>query len=126
MDKVVHFEIPVDNLERAEKFYQDTFGWKMNPVPEMSYVILQTVEVDENRMPKEAGAINGGMMKRSSDISCPVITIQVSNLDDAVKKVQDSGGTLVREKVPVGKMGFAAYIKDTEGNIVGLWETKRP
>jgi len=28
MDKVVHFEIPVEELERAQKFYKSVFGWK--------------------------------------------------------------------------------------------------
>ncbi|VVB85161.1 Uncharacterised protein [uncultured archaeon] len=29
MEKVVHFEIPADDLERAQKFYRNVFGWKM-------------------------------------------------------------------------------------------------
>ena len=64
MDKVVHFEIPVDDLKRAQNFYKIIFGWTIEPMPEMNYTILRTVEVDEKFMPKEKGAINGGMMKR--------------------------------------------------------------
>ena len=64
MDKVVHFEIPVDDLKRAQNFYKIIFGWTIEPMPKMNYTILITVEVDEKFMPKEKGAINGGMMKR--------------------------------------------------------------
>ena len=125
MDKVVHFEIPADDVDRAQKFYEAVFGWKMDSVPEMNYTMVHTVEIDENRMPKEVGAINGGMMKRTKDISAPVVTIDVANIDDAVKKVTEQGGKLVMEKQKVGDMGWSAYIKDSEGNVIGLWQSAR-
>ena len=28
--RVVHFEIQADDLERAKKFYEGTFGWKVD------------------------------------------------------------------------------------------------
>jgi predicted enzyme related to lactoylglutathione lyase len=34
---IVHVEIPAVNVEGAGKFYQDLFGWKIQPVPEMNY-----------------------------------------------------------------------------------------
>ena len=64
MDKVVHFEVPADNLGRAKKFYQNVFGWKMMDVPGMDYVMVETTASENNR-PKEPGAINGGMFARS-------------------------------------------------------------
>ncbi len=122
MDKVVHFEIPADDLERAQKFYKSVFGWNLEKFPDMEYIIVRTTEVDENRMPIEPGAINGGMMKREKPITSPVITIAVENIDEAMKKVKKMGGKVVREKMEVGDMGLAAYIMDTEGNIIGLWQ----
>ncbi len=122
MDKVVHFEIPADDLERARKFYTSVFGWKMDSVPEMEYILIGTTRVDENGMPTEAGGINGGMMKRQSPLNSPVITIDVQNMEDAMKKVKKMGGKIIREKMQVGDMGYAAYFKDTEGNIIGLWQ----
>ena len=53
--------------------------------------------------PREAGAINGGM-------------------DDALAKVKENDGQVVREKLPVGDMGFAAYFRNSEGNVIGLWQ----
>jgi len=122
MDKVVHFEIPADDLERARKFYTSVFGWKMDSVPEMEYILIGTTQVDENGMPTEAGGINGGMMKRQSPLNSPVITIDVQNMEDAMKMVKKMGGKIIREKMQVGDMGYAAYFKDTEGNIIGLWQ----
>ncbi len=45
MDKVVHFEIPADDLARAQKFYQSVFGWKMDAVPDMEYILIGTTQV---------------------------------------------------------------------------------
>lgn len=122
MDKVVHFEIPVDDLDRAQKFYKSVFDWKMDSMPGMEYILIRTVPVDEQGRPAEPGAINGGMMKRQRPVNCPIIVINVQNIDDAVKKVKSKGGEIVREKMQVGDMGYAAYFKDPEGNIIGLWQ----
>lgn len=122
MDKVVHFEIPVDDVERAESFYHKVFGWKLNKVPEMQYTIIHTVEIDDKNMPKELGVINGGMMKRTHEIKNPVITINVENIDEAIQKIKEHGGKIVKDKFQVRDMGIAAYFQDTEQNILGLWQ----
>ena len=122
MGKVVHFEIPADNLARAKKFYSTVFGWTLNEFPEMEYTIARTVESDQNGMPKEPGAINGGMLQRQDPVKSPVITIDVDNMDQAAVTIEKNGGKMIRPKVAVGDMGFAAYFKDTEGNVVGLWQ----
>ena len=123
MDKVVHFEIPYDDLERAKKFYSATFGWKINTMPEMHYNIVHTTEVDEKQMPKEKGAINGGMYKRDSEsCSTPVLVINVKNIDESLKKAEKMGAKIFKNKVSVGGMGLYAQVKDTEGNIIGIWQ----
>lgn len=127
MNKVVHFELPMDNPERAMKFYQETFGWQLNPIPEMDYTIVMTVPVDETtHMPKEAGAINGGLTKRNvQTVNVPSFAIDVEDIDVATEKVKAAGGTIVKEKVPVGDMGFIVYFRDTEGNVLSLFQAVR-
>jgi predicted enzyme related to lactoylglutathione lyase len=120
LDKVVHFEIPADNIDRAIKFYKETFDWKITPVPQLNYTLLGTVEVDQNNMPKEAGAINGGMMERSFGIKGPVLTISVDNIDDSIENIQKQGGKIIQGKMEVPTVGLIAYFQDTEGNILGL------
>ena len=125
MDKIVHFEIPADDIERAKNFYGSTFGWQLDDMTGgMDYTIVRTVEVDEQQMPKEPGAINGGMMKRSSDTPSPVITINVDSIDDSLEKVEAGGGSVVRPRQALPGMGAFAYFKDTEGNVMGLWENE--
>ena len=126
MDSVVHFEIPADDMARAQKFYHEAFGWKVDAMPEMGYAILITTPYDEQtRRPKEPGAISGGMMKRQEPIKSPVITINVQDIDAAALKLEKAGGKIIRAKMPVGEFGYAAYFKDTEGNVVGLWQAIR-
>jgi predicted enzyme related to lactoylglutathione lyase len=75
-------------------------------------------------MPNEPGYINGGMFQRSEQFpQTPVITVDVASIDDALQKIESLGGSKLIGKEKVGDMGFAAYFKDTEGNVVGLWET---
>jgi predicted enzyme related to lactoylglutathione lyase len=123
MDKVVHFEIPAEDLNRAQTFYAGVFGWETNSVPGMNYVMVRSVPVDEHQMPREPGAINGGMLQRHGPITAPIVTIQVPDIDEAAQKIREAGGDLVREKLAVGHFGFAAYFKDSEGNVLGLWQT---
>lgn len=125
MNKVVHFEIPADDMERAQKFYKETFGWQVNNIPEMNYCIVNTVETDKKGMPKTPGAINGGMVKRDETGKHPVIVIKVPSIEEHIKKVEQAGGKVVMPTVPVGDMGFYARFRDTEGNIIGLWEDRK-
>ncbi len=121
--RVVHFEIPADDEDRARDFYRQAFGWDVQPMPEMQYTILSTTETDEQGLPKDPGAINGGMMKRQPPCTSPVITVDVDDIDAALAKIESLGGSTVRPRIPVGDMGFAAYFTDTEGNVMGLWQT---
>jgi uncharacterized protein len=124
--EVGHFEIPADNTERARKFYSATFGWKMNRMPEMDYTMVSTGAVDTQGMPKEPGYIGGGIGQRGGPLAHPVVTIIVDDIDAAAKKVEKNGGKMVRAKESVGEnMGFAAYFKDSEGNVVGLYQAPK-
>jgi len=122
MDKVVHFEIPADDLARARDFYGSTFGWDLQEMPELDYTTVTTSPVDEQQRPTEPGAINGGMMKRAADTPSPVITVNVDSIDNALKKVESAGGSTVKPRQEIPGMGAFAYFKDTEGNTLGLWE----
>ncbi len=123
MDKVVHFEIPTDDLARAKDFYGSIFGWNLQTMDEMDYTIAMTTAVDDQtQMPTEPGAINGGMMKRSSDTPSPVLTIGVGSIDDSLHRVEAAGGAVVQPRTEIPGMGAFAYFKDTEGNVLGLWE----
>jgi uncharacterized protein len=126
MRKVVHFEIPADDVDRAKKFYGSVFGWELQTMDmgDGKYTSIKTTAVDEQtQMPADPGAINGGMFQRDERLASPVITIDVDGIDDALKQVEAEGGSTVTPRTPIPGMGAFAYFKDPEGNILGLWET---
>jgi predicted enzyme related to lactoylglutathione lyase len=63
------------------------------------------------------------MMQREGPFTGPNLVVDVENIEDALKAVAEAGGSAVSEREPVGDIGFSAYCRDTEGNLIGLWET---
>jgi predicted enzyme related to lactoylglutathione lyase len=127
MAKVVHFEIPADNVDRAKNFYGSVFGWELETMQMAGggdYTSVKTTAVDDQtQIPAEPGAINGGMFQRDGGpLASPVITIDVDAIDDALKQIEAEGGSTLTPRTPIPGMGAFAYFKDTEGNIMGLWE----
>lgn len=121
--KVSHFEVPFEDGPRARAFYQEVFGWQINEMPELDYTIVSTGPTGATGMPSEPGHINGGMYARNDRYpASPVITMEVPSIDDTLTAVHARGGATVVGKEKVGDMGFAAYFRDSEGNVLGLWE----
>ncbi len=125
MDSVVHFEIPAKDPKRASAFYSKAFGWTFNQYGENPYWAAGTTDSDRDGRPKKPGAINGGMGKKGEMAPEAVtVTISVDDIDASLKTVAKLGGKAVGKKNAVGDMGWAAYFEDTEGNVIGLWQSK--
>ena len=127
MYKVQHFEYPATDPERAKKFYEDVFGWKVTSMPfgDMTYYTLHTTKTDDKGMTLEQNAINGGMYKRTKDDDIPLVYVTVDSIEDTLAKAQAGGGKALMKKTPVGDMGFMAKVEDSEGNVIGIWEMKK-
>lgn len=122
MNRVVHFEIQVDNVERAKNFYTTIFGWSIERYGEMDYWGIMTAPKDS-----PIPGINGGLLKRP----CPapgleqgtnafVCTIQVDDIDSMITSIEQHGGKIAMPKFALPGMAWQAYCIDTEGNIFGL------
>ncbi len=116
MTRVVHFEIAVDNPERAIKFYQTVFDWKIEKWEgPMDYWMAITGKEGEL-------GIDGALQPRA-DAPQPIINIiGTANIDETLEKIVNAGGTILRPKIAVPGVGWAAYAKDTEGNIFGMMQ----
>ena len=114
-NRPTHFEIPVDDPERAEKFYADAFGWTINRFDGApSYYGLATTGDEGER------GIDGALYQRD-EMTQTMLTMSVDSIEDASEKVVAAGGELVTPKAPIPGMGYFAQFKDTEGNIVGIF-----
>ena len=89
----------------------------------MEYWMVGTTETTEEGMPKNPGAINGGMGARGGPLKSPVVTIAVKDIDKTIATVEKLGGKAVGKKQSIGEMGFTAYFQDSEGNVMGLWQS---
>lgn len=129
VNAIVHFELPVDDVARAQSFYGDIFGWTFNKfeMPSDSstggepYYGVITTPMDEKHQPKTPGAINGGMMKRVDPAQPFMNYINVRSIDATLEAVTAHGGSICMPKTEIAKgMGWIACFKDTEGNMMGL------
>jgi len=116
MPRVVHFEISADKPERAVRFYEKVFGWKIvkwkGP---MDYWLITTGKDDEP-------GIDGGLGKRTELGPSTVNTINVPSVDDFIRKIEENGGTIVTSKHAIPGVGWIAYFKDPEGNMFGVMQ----
>ena len=110
--EVVHFEVPAKDVDRAQRFYGELFGWEFGPsqMPDMDY---RMARVSEN---------SGAAVFASDDVTGhPNYYHDVPDIDAALAKVRDLGGE-TEDKMPVPTMGWFAACKDSEGNAIHLWQ----
>lgn len=122
MGGVVHFEIPADDEERAREFYRSVFGWSFQVLPEMEYSLAMTTPVNDQGRPTETRSINGGIFRRGDMLQAPVVTIDVEDIDAALEQISRLGGGTIRGTMEVPGSGWNAYFRDSEGNVIGLWQ----
>lgn len=121
-NRVIHFEIQADDVNRAKAFYEKTFGWE---IPQM----MTEAEGGMNYWGLTTGAegttgINGGLYQRPADhkLYSYDCTIQVEDIDKAIAGVKANGGSIDGEKMEIPNVGWFVRAKDTEGNIFGLMQ----
>lgn len=123
-NSIVHFEIPADDVARARAFYEGVFGWKIKQFPMPpggpEYYGVTTRKEGED-------GINGGLMKRNMPGQPFANYIAVKSIDDFLGKIQVSGGSVImpRQEIAPG-MGSIAVFRDTEGNMMGLYQPEKP
>ena len=127
MPSIIHFEIHVDNAQRAIRFYRDTFDWKIEkwdgPAQAPDYYLITTKAEGEP-------GINGGLLERegifpkgNEPIRAFVCTIDVDSIDNYMEKIEANGGKVTTSKMPITGMGWMCYADDTEGNVFGIMES---
>ena len=111
---IVHFEIPADDIQRAQRFYRQAFGWKISDPWKMGYFLVETRKKGEE-------GINGGLMPRKMPDQRFMNYIAVKSIDSSLQKVEAAGGSVCMPKTEIGTgMGWIAVFQDTEGNMMGF------
>ncbi|WP_053365130.1 VOC family protein [Bacillus sp. FJAT-27245] len=123
MGRLIHFEIHVDDMERAKSFYGEVFGWTFQDWSEyagMPYFGAVTGNEEEP-------GINGALMKRQGARPEPnqamngyACTMGVEDYDSTAAKILELGGQVAVPKHPLPGMAWQGYYLDTEGNVFGI------
>jgi predicted enzyme related to lactoylglutathione lyase len=116
MSKVVHFEIPADDPERAVVFYRDVLGWESSQFGDVPYWLVRAGEEGE------LGA-DGAISGRDEIHRTPVVVASVADIAAALDRVRTHGGLILQEQLPIPGMGWSAYFRDPEGNTIGLFQS---
>jgi len=126
MDPVVHFEFPAEDRKRISEFYTKAFGWQTHMLGEENgnYVLVTTTESDQNGMPKNPGAINGGFypVKKDWPAQHPSVVIGVDDIKETMKNITEAGGKVLGEPVEITGYGLYVSFLDTEGNRISVMQ----
>ena len=118
MATIVHFDIGADNPERAKKFYEALFGWKIGTMPGFpDYYKIETTDLNNVR------GVGGGLTKRDNPQQSGITNfIGVTSIDETVAKLNELGGRVIQAKQSIPGYGYVAICFDTENNLFGLFQ----
>src|SRR5580704_868906 len=115
------FEIYVQDMNRAKKFYEKTF--------QVTLEHLESPELEMWSFPIKHGlpGCTGTLVKmegKDSGVGGTIIYFVCDDCSVEAGRVVQNGGKIQREKFPIGEYGFIALVLDTEGNMIGLHSMK--
>jgi predicted enzyme related to lactoylglutathione lyase len=110
--KIVHFELPAADADRATGFWHGLFGWKIGS---------STMEGFDYRMFQTGDDQGGAVYPGENAGTGPIVYFDTDDIDASIAKVRELGGA-ADDKQPVPTHGWFAGCKDTEGNSFSLWQ----
>ena len=117
MPNFVHIDIAADDPERAIRFYNKVFGWRITKLEgPMPYWLIATAA------PGEPEGIGAGVAAREAPWQSVTPTIDVDSVDTYQKKIETEGGTVIVPKTLIPGIGHLLTFKDTEGNVFAILE----
>jgi len=116
MARVVHFELPAENPERAISFYKAALGWSITKWEgPMDYWLISTG-------PQDKPGIDGAVVRTEGPKAVERCTVDVESIDNTIAAIKSAGGKIVMPKAPVPGVGWLVYFEDTEGNVLGAMQ----
>jgi uncharacterized protein len=123
MGRIVHFEIHVNDMERAKKFYGEVFGWSFQDWSDYAGMpYFGAVTGNGNEL-----GIDGALMQRHGAppethqaLNAFACTMGVEIYDLTEAKIIENGGTVAMPKFALPGMAWQGYYMDTEGNTFGI------
>jgi uncharacterized protein len=113
------FEISVNDIARAKKFYETVFAIEM-PLQEMMGMQMAFFP-SEDMNGKVSGALVQGPMHKPSTEGAVIYLNGNPDLADALSRIEAAGGKVTMPKTHISpEVGHMAFFMDSEGNKVAL------
>ena len=111
------FEIYVQDMPRAQAFYERTLEVKLQP---LDSPVVQMLAFP--MQPDGPGCTGALVRMEGKDVGGSGTIVYFSCTDCAVEaaRAARNGGSVFKEKFSIGQYGFIALVLDTEGNMFGL------
>jgi len=115
-NKLTHFAIHADNVDRAKKFYAIVFDWNFASYGQADFLQIMTGESENSEL---IGALQS---RRYSPVDDRLIglecTIGVENIEEIIERVREHGGKILMPKTEIPEVGWITKFLDTEGNLI--------
>ena len=126
MGNLAYFEIPADDIQRAKNLYATVFGWEIKNTPMPNLPDYSSITTGKPSLEKGMSTLNmGGMMKRMFPGQPITNYVQVDSVDKTLEVAKKHGGTQMGERLTIPTVGIIAFINDSEGNMIGIWEAEK-
>ena len=109
---IVHVEIPAADVNAAGKFYQELLGWKIQPMPEMNYVMWESEGGESGGFPQVSDENPAGQV---------LVYIHSDDIEADLKKVEKLGGKVLHQKAEIPGTGWFGIFQDPTGNVLALY-----
>ena len=112
------FEVPVTDLDRAVAFYENVLGIEME-VHEAAGQRMAWFPMRPGAR-GAAGALVMGDETHAPSIAGVVVYLTCPDIEGALERVEPNGGLVMIPKTDIGEYGFVGFMRDSEGNRIGL------
>lgn len=121
-NKLTHFAIHADNVDRAKEFYDTVFDWNFGSYGQPDFLQIMTREDEKSEL---IGALQSRKYSPVDDrligLEC---TISVENIEEIIKRVREHGGKILMPKTEIPEAGRITKFLDTEGNLICAMQYK--
>ncbi|MGC1631051.1 MAG: VOC family protein [Gelidibacter sp.] len=117
---IVWFEIYVDDMNRASRFYETVLGTKLEGLisPTEDEMEMKSFSADMNTYGASGALVKTEGMKSGGNSTVVYFGSKDCKIEE--ERIEKAGGKIVTPKMSIGKHGFITLFMDTEGNTIGL------
>ena len=124
MRKVGFFDIYVDDMKRAQKFYESALDTKLSKMEDPNDSLVEMLSFGDDFQSHGAGGALVKVKGSKPGFGGTMIYFSCEDCKVEESRVEKAGGKVIRSKFSIGEHGFVSLAEDTEGNMIGFHSQK--